>query len=74
LRDGLRDWADDLLDVARLRRHGLVVAETVARRWAEHRSGRRNWTYSLWSMLTLEAWLDQHETIPASPPAVLRAS
>jgi asparagine synthase (glutamine-hydrolysing) len=59
LRDALRDWADDLLCPARLRRHGFVAAEVVAKRWSEHRAGRRNWTYPLWNVLMLEAWLDR---------------
>jgi asparagine synthase (glutamine-hydrolysing) len=58
LRSGLRAWADDLLAPARLERHGLVMADTVAKRWSEHRAGTRSWTYPLWNVLMLEAWFD----------------
>jgi asparagine synthase (glutamine-hydrolysing) len=61
LRQGLRDWADDLLSPARLARTGLLDPQFVAARWREHRSGRRNWTYPLWTVLMLEAWLE-HRT------------
>lgn len=59
LREGLRDWADDLLSPRRLRQRGLVDPAVVAARWSEHRGGRRNWTYPLWTVLMLEAWLDR---------------
>ena len=55
---GLRDWADDLLSPARLARNGIVDPAVVATRWQEHRSGRRRWTYPLWSVLMLEAWME----------------
>ena len=57
LRQGLRDWADDLLSPARLARTGFVDPAVVAARWREHRSGRRSWAYPLWNVLMLEAWL-----------------
>lgn len=70
LREGLRDWADDLLTPARLRRHGLVDPSVVTARWREHRTGRRNWSHALWTVLMLEAWLDRSV---AGPPAPMRA-
>ena len=57
LREGLRDWADELLSPARLDREGMVDPRVVAARWHEHRSGRRSWTYPLWTILMLQAWL-----------------
>jgi asparagine synthase (glutamine-hydrolysing) len=58
LRDGLRDWADDLLSPARLRRSGFVDPDVVGSRWREHRRGRRNWGLALWTVLVLEQWLE----------------
>ena len=57
LREGLHDWADALLEPARLKRHGLVEPRIVAARWSAHRAGRRNWSQRLWPVLMLEAWL-----------------
>ena len=53
LREDLRPWAEDLIG-----RHGEIYnAALVRRRWQEHVSGRRNWTYPLWTVLMLESWL-----------------
>ena len=57
LRGPLRDWAEDLLEPSRLRQEGFFHVEPVRRKWAEHLSGRRNWTYHLWDVLMFEQWL-----------------
>jgi asparagine synthase (glutamine-hydrolysing) len=56
LREGLRPWADALLDPVRLRRNGLVAPALVEKRWRAHCEGRRNWSRMLWPVLMLEAW------------------
>lgn len=61
LRGPLRGWADDLLDEGRLRREGYLNTKTVRSRWEEHRSGQREWHYSLWNVLMFQAWLERHE-------------
>lgn len=58
LRGALRDWADGLLAEKRLSDDGLVNPAVVRARWRDHATGRRDWTYSLWTVLMLEAWLD----------------
>lgn len=55
----LRDWADALLDEARLRREGFFHPEPIREMWAEHLSGRRNWMARLWSVLMFQAWLER---------------
>jgi asparagine synthase (glutamine-hydrolysing) len=59
LRGPLRDWAEGLLDRARLARGGLIDPEPVRQAWEEHLSGRRNWQYRLWTVLMLEAWRER---------------
>jgi asparagine synthase (glutamine-hydrolysing) len=56
LRGPLKGWADDLLDPAALRAHGMEPAPIV-QAWQEHRSGQRDWHYPLWTVLMLQAWL-----------------
>lgn len=57
LRGPLRDWAEDLLDPARLAREGYLAPEPVRRAWAEHVSGARNRAYPLWNVLMFQSWL-----------------
>jgi asparagine synthase (glutamine-hydrolysing) len=58
MREGLRDWAESLLSREALIKHGLLNVAVVRKRWAEHANGRRNWTYPLWTVLMLHAWLE----------------
>lgn len=59
LRGPLRDWAEELLSVDRLRREGLLQPEPIRARWREHLTGRYNWQYLLWDVLMFQAWLDE---------------
>lgn len=59
LRGPLRNWADELLDEARLRREGFFHPEPIRKIWSEHLSCKRNWTVQLWSVLMFQSWLYQ---------------
>jgi asparagine synthase (glutamine-hydrolysing) len=58
LRGSLRDWAQALLDPARLRDEGFLDATRVDRMWQQHLTGRMNWQHPLWTVLMFQAWLD----------------
>ena len=57
LRGPLREWAEELLSLRRLREEGFLDPAPVRALWAQHLSGQRNWQYLLWDVLMWEAWL-----------------
>ena len=64
LRGPLRDWAESLLDPARIRSSGLLRTEEVSRMWLQHSSGSYDWEYQLWNVLMLESWLESSPAVP----------
>lgn len=69
LRGPLRDWAESLLDPARLAREGWFDASAVRAKWEQHLRGDRNWQFHLWDVLMFQAWLAAEATGTAGPAA-----
>jgi asparagine synthase (glutamine-hydrolysing) len=59
LRGPLREWAEGMLIESRLQSEGYFHPAPIRIKWAEHLSGRRDHTPSLWAVLMFQAWLDQ---------------
>ena len=59
LRGPLRDWAEELLSSERLAADGLLNPGPIRRAWADHLSGRRDWSQRLWVILMLQAWREK---------------
>jgi asparagine synthase (glutamine-hydrolysing) len=59
LRGPLREWAQALIDPARLRREGYLHSEPIQKVWKEHLTGRRDHTPKLWAVLMFQSWLEQ---------------
>lgn len=64
LRGPLRDWAEDLLDPARMRQEGYLDPAPIQRCWHDHLSGRADGTQVLWPILMFQAWLRQGGAAP----------
>ncbi len=56
LRDGLRDWAAELLAPSRIAADGILAAGEVQRLWDEHQAGRATHENVLWNVLMFQAW------------------
>jgi asparagine synthase (glutamine-hydrolysing) len=56
LNGALRPMLEDYLSEARLKRRGYFEPAPVAKMMEEHRSGRRDHTWRLWSLLVFEEW------------------
>ena len=59
LKGPLRDWAQQLLDPARLQREGHFNPEPIAKIWNEFLAGQRKWHTHLWNVLMFQAWLGE---------------
>ncbi|MEN6348211.1 MAG: asparagine synthase (glutamine-hydrolyzing) [Syntrophomonas sp.] len=61
LRGPLKKWAEDLLDVDRLKSEGYLSSQSIHEKWEQHLSGKRNWQHHIWNILMFQAWLETHE-------------
>jgi asparagine synthase (glutamine-hydrolysing) len=69
LRGPLRDWAEALLNEARLRKEGYFRPYPIRQAWAQHLSGKRDNSRKLWCVLMFQAWLNQQaDATPPVPP------
>ncbi len=58
LRNGLRDWAEDLLNPARILSDGILNPRPVREIWTQHLSGAADWQFPLWNVLMFQSWLE----------------
>ena len=60
LRGPLKEWAEDLLDPALLKRQGFIDPVPVREIWGQHLRNEWTWEYLLWDVLMFQSWLAAH--------------
>lgn len=59
LRGPLRSWADRLLSRDHIEEYGVLASNPVETLWSAHKGNRANHGSVLWSLLMLQAWLQE---------------
>lgn len=62
LREGLKAWAEELLNEDKIKEQGFFFPEMVNKLWYEHQNGSRNWSYLLWNILMFQAWYEKNHS------------
>lgn len=63
LRTFLREWAEHLLNPARLRQEGFFDPSPIQEKWQQHLAGTRDWHNHLWDILIFQAWHEHQTTV-----------
>ncbi len=59
LRGELKDWADNLLSVSELNRHGLLETERIRKLWETHLSGKADLGFTIWNVCVFQSWYNR---------------
>ena len=57
IRGPLKEWAGDLLSQSKIDQDGILIYKGINNLWEEHITGKKDWSYKLWSILALQSWL-----------------
>lgn len=60
LRGPLREWAENLLSIERLKKDGYFYPQPIRTAWEDHLSMKSNNQGILWNILMFQAWLDEN--------------
>jgi asparagine synthase (glutamine-hydrolysing) len=63
LKGPLREWAEELLAMRRLKDQGYLKPNLIHSRWEQHQRGTGDWANSLWSILMFQAWIDHTQLL-----------
>jgi asparagine synthase (glutamine-hydrolysing) len=62
LRGPLKAWANDLLDVSRIKNEGYFDPDIVSNTWSSHKDHKENQEYRIWDILMFQSWLDRYKS------------
>jgi len=60
MREDLREWCEDLLSPAALRKQGYIDEKFVGKIWKSYVGGNDAWQYYLWDILMFQSWLEEY--------------
>ncbi len=63
LRGPLRPWVEELINIERLEREGYLESQLVNQVWNEHLSGKRDWSFRIWSVVIFQQWLESFDRL-----------
>ena len=58
LRGPLKDYANEKINSAINHKDQYFDSKKVAKKWEEHKSGKRNWHYFIWNVIVFQSWLE----------------
>jgi len=58
LRGPLRPWVEELINYNRLEKEGYLEPSIIREIWNEHLSGKRDWSFRIWSIVIFQQWLE----------------
>lgn len=59
LRTDLKDWAEELLEPAKLEQQGYWNTVFITHKWQEHKAGNHDHSFQLWGVLMFQQWLKE---------------
>jgi asparagine synthase (glutamine-hydrolysing) len=57
LKTSLKDWAEDLINIRRMKEEGFLNSDEVHKIWNEHLENKKNHESLLWNILMFQSWI-----------------
>jgi len=62
LKGPLKEWAEDLIDPAKIEQDEIFNLEPILRKWKEHTDGITHWDAQLWPIFMFQAWIQENKS------------
>ncbi|MBU1220492.1 asparagine synthase (glutamine-hydrolyzing) [Myxococcota bacterium] len=56
VKNELKEWVEELLTIDMIKAEGYFKPESVKKMWEDHKTGRINNIYQLWSLISFQSW------------------
>ena len=58
MKNELLDWTEAMLDISMLKKHNLFNLKTIKKCWEDHKKGKNDNFYKLWSIIQFNQWYE----------------